>query len=86
MHDPASHDPSDILEIKYPYTKCSVAPEEACQDLDFYSTLDDGHMKLRKLTFTSTKFSYSCMYILFFVAGVTFVFFLLKAAWCGNNI
>ena len=41
VHDPASHNPSDILEIKCPYTKRDVTPKEACQDRDFYCTLED---------------------------------------------
>ena len=46
--DPASRDPSGILEIKCPYTKCNVSPQEACQDRDVYCTLEDGHIKLKK--------------------------------------
>ena len=48
VHDPASHDPSGILEIKCPYTTRDVSPEEACQDRDFHCTLEDGHIKLKK--------------------------------------
>ena len=48
VHDPASHDPSGILEIKCPCTKRYVSPEEACQDRDFHCTLEDGHIKLKK--------------------------------------
>ena len=43
VHDPASHDPSGI---KCPNTKRNVTPEEACQDRDFYRTLEDGRPHL----------------------------------------
>ena len=37
-----------ILEVKCPYFKCEISPEEACSDANFYSELVNSNIQLKK--------------------------------------
>lgn len=45
---PSSHEPCGILEVKCPYSKRDITPEEACKDPDFYCTFENGRLNLKR--------------------------------------
>ena len=63
--DTADESCAGLLELKCPYTKRDVLPQEACQDANFYCCLsDDGSITLN-------KYNYSCKSHLTCTSGVT---------------
>ena len=47
VNDPSSDQPNGLVEIKCPYTKRAQTPQEACEDAEFYCTIENGKLKLK---------------------------------------
>ena len=47
VYDPSSNNPNGLLEIKCPYTKRALTPQEACEDPSFYCTIENDKLKLK---------------------------------------
>ena len=72
--DSSSNTCKSLLEVKCPYAKRDMSPEEGCKDPNFYCYISDkGVFTLKSLIGITTKFSCSFMYQQIFVNGVTFV-------------
>lgn len=47
MSDPDSKEPHGIIEVKCPYSKREMKPEEACEDPKFFCKLVDSRVTLK---------------------------------------
>ena len=48
--DPTSEEPNGVIEIKCPYSKREMSPEEACNDTNFYCHLIDSKVCLEQIS------------------------------------
>ena len=71
--DPSVPDEQEIAEFKYPYSKAFVHPYKACEDADFYCSIIDGNIRLKKHFHIITKYNYSDMFHATIQNGVIFV-------------
>ena len=77
--DPVSDQPDGIIEVKRPYSKREVTPEEACQDRNFCCELVDLQIQLKLIHVYYHQVQlqlyvvcmYVCMLELTFIIGVT---------------
>ena len=73
VSDPSVRDKQGIAEFKCPYSKAFVHPEEACKDTNFYCSITNGKLHLKKNMLIIIKYSYSCMFHATTLSGVIFV-------------
>lgn len=68
-----------LIEVKCPYIKCDMSPEEACKHSNFYCYIsDNGTFTLKR---SHRYYSYSCMYHQICVNDVTSVPKLPRVSW-----
>ena len=81
VRDPTSEQPCGIIEIKCPYSKREMTPQEACIDPSFYCKLVDSKVQYVSIlhTLIIIKCNYNSMLVQTCTFGVISVYILAKA-------